>query len=325
MALTSSPAKPGRIGAAFAGSRALIRVAYRDPEHIPERLTLYASAHLAQPSGDWAADVRKARPDSTRPAIADEVQTQSAKLARIDGAVAGTPFFIALVPGYVNYLWQEQRMVLRIAALYGHDPGDPRTAAETLVLRGVHPDVEAAEAALSKVRQRPLPDKPSERRPLRHWVRSAYMVLVFGGFLSAPEGAPKHGARAWLRTAAGLVIGGVIWAITWIVPVTFMVAMSWGCESHARNLGRRTHAFYGGEAATAAAAIDIADARHDRGHDRRQLVRSALLVVSIALPFGFIAYANSVRQSTGVNWVGALGALVALAVVIATVVAGSRR
>ena len=41
---------------------------------------------------------------------------------------------MALVPGYINYLWQEIRMTLRLASLYGRDPGELRTAAEVLSL-----------------------------------------------------------------------------------------------------------------------------------------------------------------------------------------------
>jgi hypothetical protein len=38
------------------------RLAYRDPEHLPERLALYAADTLAEPSSTWAAEARKARP-----------------------------------------------------------------------------------------------------------------------------------------------------------------------------------------------------------------------------------------------------------------------
>src|SRR5215208_4346727 len=75
---------------------------------------------------------------------------QSAQVARIDGAVSGTPFFIALVPGYLAYLWQEGVMERRIAALYGSDPREAETCARTLVLRGVHPTIEAARQAVQE-------------------------------------------------------------------------------------------------------------------------------------------------------------------------------
>ena len=101
--------------------------------------------------------------------------------------------------------------------------------------------------------------------------------------------------------------------------------MAWGCETHTRTLGRRVMAFYDGDAATPQAAIAAANRREDRGHDKRQILRTIALFLSVAIPIGFVAYADHVRQSTGVNWVAALGALVALSLVIATVVVATRR
>ena len=103
--------------------------------------------------------------------IAEEVRIQTAQVARIDGAVAGTPFLIALVPGYIAYLWQEGVMERRMAALYGHDPGTSRPARRILVLRGVHPTWRPPRPP-SQGGRRSFPEKPTERRPLRVWVRS---------------------------------------------------------------------------------------------------------------------------------------------------------
>ena len=109
----------------FSGSRDLARIVYRDPEHVSERLTLYAADRLADPSRDWARSARSARPETHPAQIAEELRTQSAHVARIDGAIAGTPFFVALVPGYLTYLLQEMRMTLRTAALYDRDTAQP--------------------------------------------------------------------------------------------------------------------------------------------------------------------------------------------------------
>jgi hypothetical protein len=46
-----------------------------------------------------------------------------------------------------------------VAALCGHDPADPRVAADFLVLRGVHKDPEQALADLEVVRATPLPSR----------------------------------------------------------------------------------------------------------------------------------------------------------------------
>ena len=315
----------GSVGHALSGWRALARIAYRDPEHVAERLALYSARNLAEPSLEWAQSVREARPDVPRAVIAEELRTQTAHLARIDGAVSGTPFLVALIPGYLAYLRAEGRMVLRTAALYDHDPRELETTAEVLALRGVHPTVAAARAEVEKVRDVPLPEKPDERRSLHTWVHSVWVLLVFGGFLSAPSDAKDEGSHAWLMASVGFVIGAAVWVTTWVLPVTFMVAMAWGCESHARQLGRRALLFYEDDAETVEAAIAGAKHRQDRGHGKREIVRGTILALSVAVPFGFVAYADHVRNSTGINWLAALGALVALSMVIAASVLANRR
>lgn len=216
-------------------------------------------------------------------------------------------------------------MEQRIAALYGHDPRELETSAQILTLRGVHGTVDQARTALREVVETPLPEKPKARRPLRVWVRSVYVVLVFGGFVSGKSDDEGDRYRHWLLQAVmGTLVATLIWLITWVFPVTFMIAMAWACESHARKLGDRTMRFYGGEAARAEAAA--AGGRDtDRGRTKRELLRGLLIVFSVAIPVAFVAYADRVRQTTGINWLGALGALVAASIVVATTVIASRR
>jgi hypothetical protein len=314
----------GRIAGAFSGPRDLVSIVYRDPQHVAERLTLYAAQHLGEPSRTWAEEARRAHPTTPPAQLAADLRMQSAKIARVDGAIAGTPFLLALVPGYVTYLWQEARMALRTAALYGHDPAALGTAAEMLALRGVHPTVASAAHALAVVRDGP-PPKPVARRSLRTWIASVRAILIFGGFLSASQRDQPVAAHARLRAAVGVVLGAAIWVMTWVLPVTFMIAMAWGCESHTRQLGRRVLAFYDGDAADPRTAIAVAARHEDRGHDRRRILRTVAFALSVIVPIAFVAYANHVRQSTGVNWIAAVGALVAVSLVAATVVVGSRR
>ena len=315
----------GRIRQVFTGTRALVRIVYRDPEHVAERLTMHAVERLGEASGDWARSARESRPETPPAELAEELRIQTALIARVDGAISGTPFLIALVPGYVAYLWQEARMTLRTAALYGRDPKDLRTAAEMLTLRRVHPSVEAAEAALTSVRETPMPERPPERRSLRRWIHSGYLLLVFGGFMSPSTAKPRKGALELIRTGFTLLLAGAIWVTTWVLPVTFMIVMAWGCETHARQLGRRALIYYDGEEASISAAIATARRRRDRGHDRRALIRAVAVLLSVEIPIGFIVYVEHVRNTVGVNWLGALGALVALSLVIATAVLSSRR
>jgi hypothetical protein len=323
---TPAPASRGYVRRVLVGSRDLVRVIHRDPEHVAERITLYAVDRIADESTQWAQSVRRDRPDTPPAEIAEELRITSARIARIDGAISGTPFFIALVPGYVSYLLQEMRMTMRIAALYGRDLRSLGTAAEMLALRGVHPDPQSAEAALATVQQTPVPERPAARRSLRTWVHSVYLVLVFGGFISPSAATPP--TQGWLdrlRSVASVLIGAAVWVMTWVFPVTFMVLMAWGCETHARQLGRRALAFYDGEAASINAAIALAERRRDRGHDKRRVLRSIVLFLSLAIPLAFIAYVDHERKTVGLNWLGALGALVAISVVVAIGVAANRR
>ena len=309
----------------LSGSRDLWRVVYRDPEHVPERLTLYTAGRLGDSSRDWVQSVRSSRPDTPRAKIAEELRTQAAHVARIDGAISGTPFLIALVPGYLTYLQQEMRMTLRIAALYGHDPRGLRTSAEMLALRGVHPDVETAEAALNAIREKGNPDRPAQRRSWRTWVHSVYLLLIFGGFMSPSVAIEDKGRGGKLRAVFGVLLGVGIWLTTWVLPLTFMIVMAWGCETHARQLGRRTLLYYDGEADDVLEAIKIADQRSDHGHDQRAIARGAALFLSVAIPIGFVGYAQHVRHTVGINWLSALAVLVGLSLVIATAVISSRR
>ena len=312
-----------RVQALFSGSRDLAAIVRRDPEHLPERLALFAVHRLSEPSRLWARD---ALADGADPGVvATTLRHQSGRVARIDGAISGTPFFLALVPGYLGYLWREAMMVLRTAALYGHDPGALRTGAEMLTLRGIHPSVDAAQAAIEHVDASPLPDKPEHRRRVRYWVRSVRMVLVFGGFLSPPSSRDMDRPHAKLLAAAGLIVGAAAWVFTWVFPVTFMILMAWSCERDARKMGWKALAFYGGEAATTEAAIAAARLRRDAGHTWRQFVHAGAITLSVALPIAFIAIAVHYRNVRGpFNEFSIAGALLALSLVITVTVAVNR-
>ena len=322
MAADATQREPGRVRRVFAGSRDLARVVYRDPEHVAERITLLLCDRLGAPSQAWAEAARQARPDTPPVDIAEEQRLRSIRIARVDGAISGTPFFIALVPGYLTFLLQEMRATLRTAALFGQDASSMQTAAEMLALRGIHDDPESARAALERVAATPMPERVTERRSLSTWYRSGVLLLVFGGFMAMPP--EKSGWRDWIRTAIATVVGTVLWIVTWVLPLTFMLAMAWACESHARSLGRSTMIYYAGEEATVAAALATSERRHDPDRSRRTAVRAGLLVLTVALPLGFVAYTIAAEHALGFSPFGALGSLVALSLVIATAVVSSR-
>ena len=323
----ANPADVGRRGVRVVTDvpRQMVKVAYRDPEHICERMTLQAVHRLAEPSLEWAQAARAAHPDGNLGETVDQLGTQSARIARLQGMVAGTPFYLALIPGYTNYLWQEARMTLRLAALYGRDPGILRTAAEVLSLRGVYPTVEDAETGLLAVEDMGVPAKPASRRPLRLWIECGRRLLVFGGFIGPPSEEQRHGFGARMRDALALAMFVALWAITWIFPVTFMIMMAWGCETHSRQLFGRVRAYYAAEPPPEEPPPGPGRGWRARVPSRRQAVSAAGLALSIAIPAGFLAYAIHVHHKFGITWVTALGLLVALSVVTAAAVYGSRR
>ena len=302
--------------------RFLIRVVTRDPRHVPERLTIYAVDRQADAVRTWAERTRAQtrEPNET----AQDQLRRTITTARLDGAISGTPFFIALVPAYIGFLQQELRLHLRVAALYGKDPGDPGTAAEFLVLKGIHEDVDAALTELEAVRGVAIPPA-GQRTPIKSWYQAVVRILVFAGFLGAPEDDGKK-PTIWSRVVevVRFVVAGLIWAITWILPLTFMALMSWSCESDARRFGHRVLAYYGGPNGDVGEAIARAD-RRTGGNRAVNFVRGALVFVSVALPLALVVGTISQGKGPlGVTVPAEVGALAALALVIGVTVTALR-
>ncbi len=294
----------------------LIQLIRRDPHHVPERLTIYAVDHQAAAAREWAERDR----ERSRAATADDQLRRTVTAARVEGAIAGTPFFIALVPAYVAFLLQEVRLHLRIAALYGNDPADPQVAGDFLVLRGVRPDAATAVAELERVRTTPLPPRPERRTPIRSWYRAVVNVLVLAGFLGPPDDdTPEHKGGVWRRVVdvIRLVVAGLIWALTWIFPLTFMIVMSWACESDARRFGGRVIARYQPPGEDVAA--------RPGGHRALDAARAAIVGLSVAIPLAFIgaAVVNG-RGPLGIQVPDAAAAIVGLALVIGVSAAALR-
>jgi hypothetical protein len=90
------------------------------------------------------------------------IEARHALLARLEGAAAGVPTSIAPLAGAVaaappdlaTLAWIQSRMVVHIAAVYGHDATDPEMAAELLVLQGIYNTTEAARFALAEASKR---------------------------------------------------------------------------------------------------------------------------------------------------------------------------
>jgi hypothetical protein len=120
-------------------------------------------------------------------------------------------------------------------------------------------------------------------------------------------------------SAVRFVGAALIWALTWIVPVTFMIVMSWACEGDARRFGQRIRTHYGD--------ADSATAKEDRAAGNRAftVARGTLVALSLAIPLGLIG--ATVLNGTGplgFNVSEVAGALIALGLVLGVGVAAVR-
>lgn len=302
----------------------LVRLIMRDPDHVAERLTIYTTERSAAGAAEWARRAQEANPDTPKAVLADDQRRRTVSTARINGAIAGTPFFIALVPAYLAYLHWEMQLHLRTAALYGHDPAHPDVAADFLVLRGVRKDRAEAQAELDHVRATPLPPAGA-RTPIRAWYRAIMRILVLAGFMESsdePREEPSFGRK--VVRAVRFVVTSLIWILTWVVPVTFMLVMSWSCENDARRFGHRVLEHYGHEGDDAAIAMPQAD-RRSGGNRMVSAARGLVVFVSVALPLAIMAGALTPgRGPLGLDLPQAAGALAGVALLLGVTVAAIR-
>jgi hypothetical protein len=144
-----------------------------------------------------------------------------------------------------------------------------------------------------------------------------------------PERAEEEKTKQltlWAKVmrAVRFVVAGVIWALTWVLPVRFTIMMSWACESDARRFGQRVTTHYGEEGEDIAIAIAAAD-RKAGGNRALTVTRGALVVDPVAIPVAFIvATVAGGKGPLGLNVSKAAGALAALALVIGVSIAALR-
>ena len=292
----------------------LWRAIRRDPEHLPERLITLAHSRLAEPSRDWGERARAAHPDRSPAELAADLRPRVERFARINGALSGTPFLIALVPAYVSVLWQEARMVMCIAALNGRDPREPEFAGELLALRGLYETPQAAMDALAALERGDA--KPSEEQVgrIRTWAQLVYRVMVLAGFLSAKSADEDKPSK--VRAGVSIVASGIIYVITCVLPLTFMILMSWSCEKDVRTMGDRAAAYYGDEVLRRKGRWNLKSlSLRERDDSRMAAVRGVLVFLSLGIPFALIIFtvAHPVKDSAAY----ALSGLFGLAIVLA--------
>lgn len=190
------------------------------PGYAPELLALAAVTALGPGAQAWARQIRESYPAATPDGLARLATRRFVRLAGASGAASAAAGFFAPLAELAGIAWTRAGLVLNLAAAYEQDPTHPDRATDLLVLTQVHPDDEAARAALRAARAVPdAGDLPLHR------------VAEAGWRLAAPIAAQTSGWLA-LRFAARLLPGAA------------MLAAAMGNSAAAQRLAARAVARY---------------------------------------------------------------------------------
>lgn len=151
----------------------LVRNLLANPTHAPALLAGRAVAQFADRAARDVRLLRERNPDATDRQLAVYFKQKYSRAARWEGAGTGAAGIVGLPADLVLLAWVQNRLVLSIAAGYGHDMNDhTERAAELLIIQGVHNSREVARGALVRA----ATDAVS-KLVLRH-LRKQSLVLV---------------------------------------------------------------------------------------------------------------------------------------------------
>ena len=178
-----------------------------DPQYAPEHLALEAVRRLGPEAADWARRIRAERPDLGPDQLADLAIKRFTTLARISGAVSGATGLPGAVLDVGVLAWTQSRMVLHVAAAYGHDPSAAERATDLLVLQRVHKVAESARLALGVAAGR--------ERATRMFAGATARPLTGVMVRLSAKLAQMAGVRAAKRMFAKMIPGAGIAFGTW--------------------------------------------------------------------------------------------------------------
>lgn len=151
----------------------LLRRALADPVHAPELLALRAVSQLADRAQSDVRLLRERNPHATDRQLAVYFKLKYSRAARWEGAGTGMAGLAGLPADLVLLAWVQNKLVLSIAAVYGHDMSDHTDrAADLLMIQGVHNSRDAARRALVDLVQE------ASTRLIKRYLRKDVLVLV---------------------------------------------------------------------------------------------------------------------------------------------------
>jgi hypothetical protein len=165
-----------------------------NPRYAPELLASAAVDLLGGQVDGYARWLAATYPHATPDSIARYAAQRYAKGAGYATLVATLTKPLGGLAEAATLSWAHARLVLLIAAAYGHDPADPQRVPELLVLLGIHPDLSTARAALDAAAN------PTAHAP------HGWAGLARG--LAAPVSGRRLPAR--LFPGAGVLLGAIV-------------------------------------------------------------------------------------------------------------------
>ncbi|MFI5915573.1 hypothetical protein [Dactylosporangium sp. NPDC051541] len=174
-----------------------------NPAYIPETLALAAVDRLAAGAKRRVGWYQLTYPGVDGEAISRAITREFVRRARRLGFAAGLVGPTGLVVEAAGVAWLQAKLVLHLAAAFGHDPQDRRRAAELLVLQRIHGTVETAEAAVRAAER--ADGRRANPRVAADRVGGPLARMVGGGLLRA---AAARLARR-VVPGAGLIVGSV--------------------------------------------------------------------------------------------------------------------
>jgi hypothetical protein len=125
----------------------LWQAARSDPAHLPELVLVRVLPLLSPGVSHWASGLESVKTTPPEQLAREQVHSSTVQ-ARWVGSITGSSFYVGM-PSALAVIYCEQLLVvLRIAAIFGHDPQSAARAPELLVIQGRYVTIEEAEKSI---------------------------------------------------------------------------------------------------------------------------------------------------------------------------------
>jgi len=167
-----------------------------NPTIAPEMLALAAVERFGPEAQQWIAEFRSRFPYVTEAHLATVTRTRFIRLSRYSGAVAGVAGGLGAVVDFGVLAWNQARMVIYLATIYGEDPTSRDRAVELLTLQNVHKMVGTAQTALDVAARKVPPTELLKHHSTAQSTTGSLIALSvvlakMGGMTMVKKGAMK--------------------------------------------------------------------------------------------------------------------------------------